>query len=185
MRQAGVRPVTLAVAPVTATTPGCPGQLALWLGDFHIRACPGEAAFPPPGARLPATGNSCIPGLGPGDRSIICRRSWHSQKNCHAIYVTPPVQGPKRERCTLHPVPRGGFHKAGEGPAFGGLWFLSGSRKEPPAGSVPTGGAGFHQGNGGRPSFPKEKKKGCCRHSLQQPPNERDYWNSLDTDRSS
>ena len=38
----------------------------------------------------------------------------------HAIYVTPPGQGPKREGCTLHPVPRGGFHKAGEGPAFGG-----------------------------------------------------------------
>ena len=40
----------------------------------------------------------------------------------HVIYVTPPGQGPKRDGCTLHPVPRGGFHKAGEGPAFGGLW---------------------------------------------------------------
>ena len=38
----------------------------------------------------------------------------------------------------MHPLyRRGGFHKAGEGPAFGGLWVLSGSRKEPPAGSDP------------------------------------------------
>ena len=55
-----------------------------------------------------------------------------------AIYVTWTSPGPNRGGRTLHPVPRGGFHKAGEGPAFGGLWFLSGSRKEPPAGSVPT-----------------------------------------------
>ena len=47
MRQAGVRPVTLAVAPSRATTPGYPGQLALWLGGFHIRAYPGETASPP------------------------------------------------------------------------------------------------------------------------------------------
>ena len=44
------------------------------------------------------------------------------------------------------PVPRGEFHKAGEGPAFGGLWFLSGGRKEPPAGSVPTRLASLNQG---------------------------------------
>ena len=38
MRQVSVRPVTLAVAPGTATTPGYPGQLALQLGGFHVRA---------------------------------------------------------------------------------------------------------------------------------------------------
>ena len=48
LRQDWVWPVTLAVAPVTATTPGHPGQLALWLGGFHLRAYHGEAAFPPP-----------------------------------------------------------------------------------------------------------------------------------------
>jgi len=37
-------------------------QLALWLGGFHLRAFPGEAAFPPPSARPPAAGNSCTPG---------------------------------------------------------------------------------------------------------------------------
>ena len=37
-------------------------QLALWLGGFHIRAYPDQAAFPPPGARPPATGDSCTPG---------------------------------------------------------------------------------------------------------------------------
>ena len=49
MRQVWIRPVTLAVAPGTATTPGHSGQLALWLGGFHVRAYPGQAAFPPPG----------------------------------------------------------------------------------------------------------------------------------------
>ena len=52
MRQDYVRPVTLDVAPVTATTPGHPGQLALWPGGFHLRAYPGAAAFPPPNIRL-------------------------------------------------------------------------------------------------------------------------------------
>ena len=50
MRQVSVRPVTLAVAPGTATTPGHPGQLALRPGGFHVRAYPGKAAFPPPEA---------------------------------------------------------------------------------------------------------------------------------------
>ena len=62
MRQAGVRPVTLAVTPSRATTPGYPGQLALWLGGFHLRAYSGRAAFPPPEARLPIAGNSGQPG---------------------------------------------------------------------------------------------------------------------------
>ena len=52
MRQAYVRPVTLAVAPVTATTSGHSGQLALWLGGFYVRAYLGQAAFPPPGVLL-------------------------------------------------------------------------------------------------------------------------------------
>ena len=50
-----------AVAPVTATTPGLSGQLALQPGGFHIRAYPGQAAFPPPGARPPIAGNSGSP----------------------------------------------------------------------------------------------------------------------------
>ena len=50
MRQVYGRPVTLAVAPVPATIPGPPGQLALQLGGFHVRAYHGEAAFPPPEA---------------------------------------------------------------------------------------------------------------------------------------
>ena len=50
VRQVYGRPVTLAVAPVAATTPGYPGQLALSPGNFHVRAYPGQAAFPPPGA---------------------------------------------------------------------------------------------------------------------------------------
>ena len=62
LRQADVRPVTLAVAPVTATTPGHLGQLALSPGGFHSRAYPGQAAFPPPGARSPIAWNSGSPG---------------------------------------------------------------------------------------------------------------------------
>ena len=61
----------------------------------------------------------------------------HQSKKC-GNFQGLFVSSPSRTALTRHPVPRGGFHKAGEGPAFGGLWFLSGSRKEPPAGSVPT-----------------------------------------------
>ena len=46
LRQVDPRPVTLAVVPGTATTPGHPGQLALRLGGFPVRAYPGEAAVP-------------------------------------------------------------------------------------------------------------------------------------------
>ena len=52
MRQGYVRPVPLAVTPSSATIPGYLGQLALWLGGFYVRACLGQAAFPPPGVLL-------------------------------------------------------------------------------------------------------------------------------------
>ena len=68
MRQGYVRPVPLAVTPSYATIPGYLGQLALSSGGFHVRAYPGEAAFPPPGARPPLAGNSGTPGKGPGGR---------------------------------------------------------------------------------------------------------------------
>ena len=56
----------------------------------------------------------------------------------HAIYVTTPGQGPKTGRCTLHPVPRGGFHKAGEGPAFGDSFPNFSSLRNWAQRSVPT-----------------------------------------------
>ena len=52
------------------------------------RAYPEEAAFPPPGARLPTAGNSGSPGEGPGNRSTILQRSRHHPQNVYAIYVT-------------------------------------------------------------------------------------------------
>ena len=53
MRQAYGRPVTLTVAPSSATTPGYPGQLALWLGGIPVRAYSGEAVpQSPPGSSV-------------------------------------------------------------------------------------------------------------------------------------
>ena len=45
----------------------------------------------------------------------------HQSKKC-GNFQGLFVSSPSRTALTRHPVPRGGFHKAGEGPAFGGLW---------------------------------------------------------------
>ena len=50
------------------------------------------------------------------------------------------------------PVPRGGFHKAGEGPAFGGSLVTFCPIRKSPQRSVPGWGAGFHRGNRRRTS---------------------------------
>ena len=47
----------------------------------------------------------------------------------------------------MHPVPRGGFHKAGEGPAFGGSLVTFCPPRKSPQRSVPGWGAGLRQGN--------------------------------------
>ena len=43
----------------------------------------------------------------------------HQSKKC-GNFQGLFVSSPSRTALTRHPVPRGGFHKAGEGPAFGG-----------------------------------------------------------------
>ena len=148
-----------------------------------LTAAQQDGAAKPPAAGTPLgqgrPGGENHPAIGPAAMVAWCggRTRRHSKGN-----------GPNTSLTQAQPrTPRGVLR--GERPKRFFPPFLIGEKWGPsgasPAGSVPTGGAGFHQGNGGRPSFPKEKKKGCCRHSLQQPPNERDYWNSLDTDRSS
>ena len=54
----------------------------------------------------------------------------------------------------MHPVPRGGFHKAGEGPAFGDSFPDFSSGRNRAQRSVPGGGAGFCRRNRRRTSFP-------------------------------
>ena len=60
-------------------------------------------------------------------------------------------RGEKRSTQGL-PVPRGGFHKAGEGPAFGGSLVTFCPIRKSPQRSVPGWGAGFHRGNRRRAS---------------------------------
>ena len=74
--------------------------------------------------------------------TVLCR-TMPGYSTVHAFYVTPPDQGLKRERRTLHPVPRGGFHKAGEGPAFGDSFPDFSSGRNRAQRSVPGWGAGF------------------------------------------
>ena len=50
----------------------------------------------------------------------------------------------------MHPVPRGGFHKAGEGPAFGGSLVTFCPVRKLPQRSVPGWGAGLRLRNGRR-----------------------------------
>ena len=110
--------MTLAVAPVCATTPGSPGQLALWLGAFHLRAYLGEVAFPPPGAGSRSLGTAAHQ-----EKALAVERHTSREANTsHRMtrHLCDPTD-PRAEtrRMQGHPVPRGGFHKAGEGPAFG------------------------------------------------------------------
>ena len=131
-----------------------PWQPALWPSGFYIRAYLGEAAFPPPGARLPIAGNSGTPGKGPGGRSTTYRE------------VGTPVESPihlcdmsssraETRRTQGHPVPRGGFHKAGEGPAFGDSFPSFSSLRKGAQRSVPGGGAGLQLRNRRRTSPPQ------------------------------
>ena len=55
----------------------------------------------------------------------------------------------------MHPVPRGGFHKAGEGPAFGDSFphFSSGRNGAQRSASPLARGATLHQRNGRRTIF--------------------------------
>ena len=53
-------------------------QLALWLGGFHLRAFPGEAAFPPPSARPPAEscrGGACPSRISQGNSRRVAGRA--------------------------------------------------------------------------------------------------------------
>ena len=131
------------MAPGTATTPGHTGQLALSPGDFHLRAYPGQAAFPPPGARPPLAGNSGTPGKGRNREGNTNHRT--------ASHLCDPT-GPRAEKRKTqgHPVLRGGFHKAGEGPAFGDSFPDFSSGRNRAQRSVPGGGAGLRLRNGRR-----------------------------------
>ena len=67
------RPVTLAVAPATATIPGHPGQLALWLGVFHSRASPGETAVS--SRRWPGSRQRCCL-VYTASKAPLCKGGW-------------------------------------------------------------------------------------------------------------
>ena len=51
------------------------------------------------------------------------------------IYVTSPGQGPTIEERRHAPYQRGGFHKAGEGPAFGDSFVSFSSLRKTPCGA--------------------------------------------------
>ena len=58
-----------------------------------------------------------------------------------AIHLCDPTRTRAETRRTqVHPVPRGGFHKAGEGPAFGGSLVTFCPVRKLPQRSVPGGG---------------------------------------------
>ena len=68
-----------------------------------------------------------------------------------ASYLCDPTRLRAETRRTQgHPVPRGGFHKAGEGPAFGDSFPDFSSGRNRAQRSVPGWGAGFHLRNGRR-----------------------------------
>ena len=166
MRQVYGRPVTLAVAPVTATTPSYPGQLALQLGGFHVRAYHGEAAFPPPGARLPIAGTAAHQG-----KALVVEVEFVREVGVFGIVSRYPCDptGPRAEKRRMQglPVPRGGFHKAGEGPAFGDSFPDFSSLRNRAQRSVPAWLASLCQGEKGRQSPAKGRGGGeVCNQQL-------------------
>ena len=132
-----------------------PWQPALWPSGFYIRAYLGEAAFPPPGARLP-------PSLGTAahqGKALAIEGRMNREVNTNhrtASRLCDPT-GPRAEKRKTQgrPVPRGGFHKAGEGPAFGDSFPDFSSGRNRAQRSVPGGGAGLRQGNRRRTSPPQ------------------------------
>ena len=67
-----------------------------------------------------------------------------------------------------HPVPRGGFHKAGEGPAFGGSLVTFCPVRKLPQRSVPGWGAGFCLRNGRRAIYHNRTQKSRRSVSLRR-----------------
>ena len=118
MRQAGVRPVTLAVAPVSATTPSHHGN---WPYDWVVSTSgptleKRRSRRREPNLRQLGTvaGQGKALGVEAGTNrgaDITHRMQRH--------LCDPTRLRAEQRRLHTHPVPRGGFHKAGEGPAFG------------------------------------------------------------------
>ena len=67
----------------------------------------------------------------------------------------------EKRRTQGHPVPRGGFHKAGEGPAFGGSLVTFCPVRKLPQRSVPGWGAGFCLRNRRRASLLRQPYRPC------------------------
>ena len=80
-----------------------------------------------------------------------CRNREVNPNHRTASYLCD-LTGPRAEKSKtqVRPVPRGGFHKAGEGPAFGDSFPDFSSGRNRAQRSVPGGGAGFHLRNGRR-----------------------------------
>ena len=102
LRQVYVRPVPLAVAPVSASTPGHPGQLALWLGGSIVRALPWKSGVA--AAKLLEVPQGSL-GLRQSEALAvevpIEQRSRQQPQDFRTIHVTPPQPGPTGEP---HPV---------------------------------------------------------------------------------
>ena len=77
----------------------------------------------------------------------------HTEKQVRSVesprHLCDPT-GPRAEqrKTHIHPVPRGGFHKAGEGPAFGDSFVSFSSLRKRHQRSVPARLAGIFQGRG-------------------------------------
>ena len=128
---------------------------------------PGEPLFPAIGGQAPGGGNAASP-----DKALAIEactiREVHA--NCRtASHLCDPTRTRAEKRTTQgHPVPRGGFHKAGEGPAFGDSFPHFSSGRNGAQRSVPTGGAGFRLRHWRRTSPPSAYIiyiKGIRRHA--------------------
>src|SRR5699024_7806620 len=127
------RPVTLVMAPVSATTPG---SLGSWPYSWTI-----STSGPPLEKRRFRRREPGFRSLGTAahqGEALAIEGQPHREADTFGRIPTPSMcpHGLRAEkrRTQIYPVPQGGFHKAGEGPAFGDSFvYFSSLRNRPPA----------------------------------------------------
>ena len=124
-------------------------QLALSPGGFHLRAYLGKRRSRRREPGCPSLGTAAYQGKALAIEACAIREV-DANRRTESHLCDPSRTRAETRRTQVHPVPRGGFHKAGEGPAFGGSLVTFCPPRKSPQRSVPTGGAGLRLRHRGR-----------------------------------
>ena len=96
--------------------------------SFSVRRCPCFQGLTPvcgvsaAGNQAPVSWKQRLTRVRPWQKKYQLPKEQAYSIECPCYLCDPTRLWAETRRTQGHPVPRGGFHKAGEGPAFGGLW---------------------------------------------------------------